>query len=48
MTGTITGGEFSGNVATEVLVEPTLDLTECQSTGIATASGTATLEILPL
>jgi hypothetical protein len=48
LTGTITGGEFSGNVATEVLVEPTLDLTECQSTGIATASGTATLEILPL
>jgi hypothetical protein len=47
-TGTITGGEFAGNLATEVLVEPTTDLTECQSSGISTASGTVTLEILPL
>jgi hypothetical protein len=47
-TGRITSGEFSGNLATAVLVLPTLDLSACQSTGISTASGTATLEILPL
>jgi hypothetical protein len=48
-TGTITSGEFAGNLATEVLVLPTLDLTACESaTGISTASGTATIEILPL
>jgi hypothetical protein len=47
-TGTITAGEFAGNLATVVLVLPTLDLSACQSTGLSTASGTATLEILPL
>lgn len=49
LTGTITSGEFAGNLATEVLVLPTLDLTACESAaGISTASGTATIEILPL
>jgi hypothetical protein len=48
-TGTITSGEFAGNLATEVVILPTLDLTACRSgTGLATASGTVTLEILPL
>jgi hypothetical protein len=47
-TGTITSGEFAGNLATEVNVLPTLDLTACQSAGLSSASGTATLEILPL
>jgi hypothetical protein len=48
-TGTITSGEFAGNLTTEVLVLPTLDLSACESSaGISTASGTATLTILPL
>jgi hypothetical protein len=47
-TGTITSGEFAGNIATEVLAEPTLDLTACENGGLSSASGTATLEILPL
>jgi hypothetical protein len=46
--GTITSGEFAGNAATEVIVLPTLDLNACETTGLSTASGTVTLEILPL
>jgi hypothetical protein len=47
-TGPITSGEFAGNLATEVIVLPTLDLSACESGGISTASGSVTLEILPL
>lgn len=47
-TGTIVGGYFEGNIATLVAVLPTLDLSACQSGGISNASGSATLEILPL
>jgi hypothetical protein len=46
-TGTITSGEFAGNLATEVIIMPTLDLTACQTSGLPTASGAATFAILP-
>jgi hypothetical protein len=47
-TGQIIGGEFEGEIATEVIVLPTLDLTACQSSGISAADGTVVLTILPL
>jgi hypothetical protein len=47
-TGRITSGEFAGNLTSEVFVLPALDLSACESGGLATASGSVTLEILPL
>jgi hypothetical protein len=47
-TGRITSGEFAGSLTTEVIVLPTLDLSACESGGLPTASGSVTLEILPL
>ncbi len=47
-TGVIASGEFAGNKATEVTTLPDLDPAACETTGIASASGTATFEILPI
>jgi hypothetical protein len=47
-TGVIVSGEFAGNDATEVVVLPDLDPASCETTGIASASGTATFKILPI
>lgn len=46
--GTIIEGEFACNIAVQVNILPTLDLTACTNGGISSANGTVTFSILPL
>ena len=43
--GTVTSGKFAGGVATLVIVDPTLSVLQCLTTGISSITGTAALTI---